>query len=468
VSSEDLQARALELKVLAFQAAIDSPTPIQDSYAADIKNLVQQRLEDSNRGAKVERTPYFNHSSIPDFVVSWGKPGYPRDIFLRGSYAAIVAAREAGRRREGDPVFMSLDNRKEFSLAGHDYDRISIAQTVSAGDGMLITDLKAFSTATAEPEPSGDFFPLQELVRVNFVRGGRGLFDDEQVNLLVDEEAALQGTSLIDQVAASFTEETQDKFRRAAVLIDLSQDIPSDDFLDQLHLLRGRLTREEVRSLLPWILRNAQVGPRAELWRRLGELLDLELLESESDALQDLDFTPLIEANVSRLLATRAYAGLNPDPDAEQAPISWRMQGSTLTKLDGPRAIRFALLGTRLKSTGSFSTPRWTDLRGRLEPYSVTGAGGHGIDEEIRVESRRGRNIRESLDYVAALAGEPGFFIDDVSLRVHDAGGDERTITVDFGSRLVVSSGEVELGSLLSATQLLDRPDSESSAPETD
>ena len=234
-----------------------------------------------------------------------------------------------------------------------------------------------------------------------------------------------------------------------------STEAESDSALMQVE---GQLSRDEVRSLLPWIMRNARVAPNAHFWRQLGDLIDLELLEQEAGSLQNLELMPLIEANIDSLSATRAYAGLNADPELGRAGEAWRMMGSTLTRLEGSDAVRFAHLGTRLRSTGSFAAPQWSRVRDRLTGFLLSGASVYGIDEGIRVDSRSGRSIGEYLNYAIPVAGDAEFFVDDVTVKLESAGvnGADRNVTVDFPSRLVVASGPTSLSRLLTAVRLLD------------
>ena len=183
----------------------------EESYTSALKDLVQGRLEATTRAISVERTPYFNHSAIPDFVVSWEGDRSPRSIYLRGSYAAIVAAHEAGRRREGDPIFLSLDEDQEFELSGVHFDRDRIAQSVAGANAnnVMVTDLVAFASATASSNGREDDHPLETLVRANYVRGGRGLFDDTQVSRLTTSSDADGGAALLDQIEDSFSHRVQ-------------------------------------------------------------------------------------------------------------------------------------------------------------------------------------------------------------------------------------------------------------------
>lgn len=321
----------------------------------------------------------------------------------------------------------------------------------------MLTDLVAFESATASIDRREDDYPLETLVRANYIRGGRGLFDDTQVRRLTTGSDLDGGVALLDQIEDSFSHRVQAQLRRAAILIDMSRSTEAERE-PALTQVEGQLSRDEVRSLLPWLMRNARVAPDAHFWRQLGELIDLELLEQEAGSLQGVELKPLIDANIDSLSATRAYAGLNTDPDVGRTGEVWRMMGSTLTRLEGNDAVRFAHLGTRLRSTGSFAAPHWSRVRDRLTGFLLRGASVYGIDEGIRVDSRSGRSIGDYLNYAIPATVEAEFFVDDVTVKLESAGvnGADRNVTVDFPSRLVVASGPTSLSRLLTAVRLLD------------
>lgn len=459
MSEPTLAARAHELRALHSDSLAHLGRE-EPGYADQIKTLVEERLRESNRDANIERTLYFNHSAIPDFVITWGRSKYPRGVYLRGSYAAIVATNDVQTNRHDDPIFMSLNDEQNFELGGIDFSRERIAQVVAESTATLVTDINAFSTAT-EPLERNDNSPLQDLVRSNFVRGGRGLFDGQQVRQLVHELDRPDGNSVLSEIGSHFTAQAQGEFHRAATLIDLARSSDPHEMLDRAHLLRGRLTYQEVRSLLPWLTSHSSAPTGSPFWRLLGSMIDLELLEHEAAALRDVDLTALVESNLDTLAASRAYAGLNVEhatDDNSPQRATWRMVGATLTRLEGSSAIRFAHLGTRLRTSGSFNAPRWSSISDRLSAYALAGAGVSGIDETIRVDSRRGRSIREYLNYAIPAPSKDEYFVDDVTVRLENAGleGEDREITVDFTSRLILPNAATSIRPMLELVNLLE------------
>ncbi|MBW0253744.1 hypothetical protein [Cellulomonas sp. PS-H5] len=473
MANSDLVASARELR---DRHSEDGSNDDSSAYSERLKDLVQDRLVESNPDATVERTSYFNHSAIPDFVITWGSSRYPRGLYLRGSYAAIIAASDVQTNRHDDPIFMSLDEAQDFQLGGEEYSRSRIKSVVAEADATLVTDLGAFAAATAHVQTS-EQAPLHSLVRQNFVRGGKGLFDGEQVEQFVSQLDGDDDRSVLDDIGAFFTESAQGEFQRAAALIDLARSTEHIESLDIAHLLRGRLTGEEVRTLLPWMLANSVAPVGAPLWRLVGSLLDLRLLESESSSLRGVDLSRLIETNLDVFVATRATAGLNvevEDQGLEGEPVPgprWEMVDTRLARLERSSAVRFALLGTRLKrsSSGSFSAPRWSAIKPRLADHTLARASVYGIDEVITVDSRRGRSILDYLDQVIPQGSADDYFVEDVTVRLANASaaGDERDVKVDFTSRLIVTDAAVTLGSMLELVGLLGELNPELDGDET-
>jgi hypothetical protein len=433
-----------------------------DAFADRVKDLVQSRLEASNPEASLERTAYFNHSAIPDFVLSWPSQSRPRYIYLRGSYAAIVASGEMSRVANAGPMFVSLGGETEFDLGSRSFDRRAIAALASESGDAMLTDVTAFSSATAPTGASEeDQFPLLQLVKSHYVRGGRGLFDDFQVQALTSTDRAARTRPLLSMIADSFIAESVTRIRRAAAIIDLVEEPEGGQLSGPLlGLLSGRLDREEVRSLLPWVLRNAPTNGNDGFWRTIGSLVDLAMLESESSALQGLDLSGLVEANLGHLSAVRAYAGLNVDETLGRSgsPI-WRMFGNTLTRLLHDDATRFAHLGTRLKAQGSHATPKWEVVRDRLAGRAVRRAVLRGLEQSVTVDSRNDGNLRDYLDGVTSVGERNAFFVDEIMLDLTGdsvAPDERRLVTVDFGSRLVIASSDATLAELLEAVALID------------
>ena len=69
--------------------------PNWDESIATVKRTVANALQALDRGIEIKDTRYFNHSFVPDFVLSWPRDaGRQRDVFLRLDSSAAFLNRD--------------------------------------------------------------------------------------------------------------------------------------------------------------------------------------------------------------------------------------------------------------------------------------------------------------------------------------------------------------------------------------
>src|SRR4051794_31864239 len=146
-------------------------------YIRRVKAVIAERLQKLDPTVKIENTHYFNHSAIPDFVFSWPKDVLTRDVYLRGSYASLLAADDVEDLVDNDPIFLSLDSAQEFPDEAEEVSPASIREEASLQRHTLVTDVSAVGNLGEAGEQSD--VPITSLVQANFIRGARGFVDDE-------------------------------------------------------------------------------------------------------------------------------------------------------------------------------------------------------------------------------------------------------------------------------------------------
>ena len=159
-----------------LRAAMDTTDPL--AYIERVKRVVANQIARIDPVASVKDTLYFNHSSIPDFVIDWPGQRRERRMYLRDSYESIAAAHDGRYLKEGDPVLISLEEATP--------DLLQVLEAVDADstERMLVTDVDAVGVIGESGDAAAS--PLARMVRANFVRGARGRIDRPLAEVLVE------------------------------------------------------------------------------------------------------------------------------------------------------------------------------------------------------------------------------------------------------------------------------------------
>lgn len=427
---------------------------VREDYAEHVKQLFRSHLEELEPGAQIEDTLYFNHSAIPDFKLSWRRRGgtvVSRDVFLRSSYASIVAADEPARIRRGDPIFLSISDTQVVEEPGFSMTNDDVARVARNATYAMLTDAHAFDEiASADLDDT----PISSSVRSNFIRGGRGLVDEPVAERLIS--AGVDGSmTLTSLIRESFSEDAVARMERTAQLVDWALD---PDRVDAESLMiRGAMSTEEVRSVLPWALRRGTLSADSRFWSDLGSLFEFEQLEELTTELQGLDLSPLFEANVDRWSARRAYLGLNVSAtgDPSEAQSGWRVDGGTFGLARGSALVRVSTSGNRLKARPGSVIPRWTGLASKLGDYAVRSVSISGIERAVRVDARESSDVLNDVARLTESVSD-SYFVDRVEIALRDVADEEGHVErhnadVDFAGGLIVSPAPVRLSDLTGA-----------------
>jgi hypothetical protein len=459
--------------IKGLQAARESY--VREDYAASVKRLFREHFEELEPDAEIEDTLYFNHSAIPDFKLTWGRGASgksSRDVFLRSSYAAVVAGNETSQITTGDPVFLSISADQTVEEPGFTMTTADVARVAGQSDHALLTDAAAFREMAA---PVADLNPLSAIVRSNFMRGARGLVDEPIAERLRATTQDAEG-NVTDLIRGNFFEDAIFRMERTALLVQWA--LSPTTGVDELPQIDGSMSTEELRNVLPWLLSQA-VAPKGDgFWKALGSLFTLEQLEDLSAELHGVDLTSLVQANLTTWSARRAYLGLNTPsegPSAEQvednegdqeagleremssspaAPDAWRFDSGTLAFLHGPFAVRVGNSGYKLKARPGSSTPKWTDAGDRLEGYAIRAVSVAGIERAFRIEARESGNLKEDVDKVVESV-EDTYFVSHVEVLLPGPADDDnvdldlRPVVVDFAGGIAIANSPVQIGSLV-------------------
>lgn len=169
------------------RAALDAP----DAATArlGVHETVATHLRWLDPSAQIELTGYFNHSSVPDFVLTWEEDGteglgrYPlrRQVFLRHNLQSSRAAGDLNTfARPETTVYLSLD-------AHEPEEEVALARKAAATHPMAGPLMTTVSALEALDPPAGTAGPLLPLVQEVFLRQARGaVFSDDVKALLAN------------------------------------------------------------------------------------------------------------------------------------------------------------------------------------------------------------------------------------------------------------------------------------------
>ena len=420
--------------------ATDTHNP--EAYIERVKNTVYDELKELDGSAQIVDTRYFNHSAIPDFIMTWPKTKYQRAVYLRDSYESVIAAQD----------IKSLDSTAPILLALQDLESPEKRPTEVGGEKSLITDPSAVDLIAETSR--ADASPMAALVRANFARGARGLVDAPKASQLVElsdspARSDLTHAPLPDFVRENFLEDAAREMNRTAQLMELAL---GNKLTDTPELLDSPLSPAEIRHLVPWILRNARIAETDFLWKQLGTMMTFADLEAIKGELVGVNLDPLIRANSDTWRAKRAYVGLavrdHEDPDLV-SNTHWSVIGSSIGRNVKEERLHLADSARTLRGRSTQSSVLWTDLAEPARDFRLSRVELRGVTRSVAVNAEQSVDVREDVERVSRSFDET-FFVSEVGVRLEseDPDTDGVEARVLLGDSLVVSDAGASLSDL--------------------
>ncbi len=348
--------------------------PGWDDSIAAVKRAVSNALRRLDRGAVVTDTNYFNHSFVPDFVLTWPRePGHVRDVFLRLDSTNAFIANDIRYLGDARPVMMGLAGLE----ATTDEVRRSEFDAATRDTAAMITEPAAVERFEVQPSSSfGQVLPAAVL------KGGRGLVsEDAAVGLIGAADGFFAGArthepSAVEQSVPGLSKHLDRA--QTARLLNFGRVV--------WEATGGDPSRFPVSSDLAGVddtglrfLLDEAPSDDVGFWRSVGRLVTLERLLSlgvrESKNLQ-----PFVRANADRLNA-RVLLVKASQPKLDAAGPSWEVDAGGLVLRGG--------------DFSAYMAPKRDDLTVRPDVY-------HGLD----FNSFRRRSNREQVDTVTLVAGD--------------------------------------------------------------
>lgn len=435
----------------SLAAAVEAAQSIVnvDDYISAVKSAVRAKVEDLDPAASVKNTGYFNHSAIPDFVVSWsGDKGRDRPLYVRRSFNEIRSFHDVENLAATEPVILAL---KEDSRTSVHLDE-EVASRVGEGDirtsisnaaqrDVLVTDGVALDTLATSANET-DESPINDMLASRVIRSGRGLIDSSQAERLMT--VAGQNSA---ELETSFSEEAVSALRDAVEVVAAAVD-------PQIEPPRktGHFTVDEARRLLPWLLGSGPVRRDPEFWRSIGSRLTLKTLEAIHEDLADLDLSPLLAVVWAEWTSRYGYLGLaiGESTSGDESP-RWYMNGRLLNMEVAGRGLRFFSDGRSLKvGRDGVSSATWEKISGRLTPeIRLHKVSLRGIDRTVILDANRSPDIRRDISRVLESLRDR-FYVDDVSVQF-GATDEDRRVTADIGASVATGSGGATIKDLAEA-----------------
>lgn len=436
--------------VEVLEAAKD--TTDAEAYITRVKTAVRESLQSLDSSVVIEDTHYFNHTAVPDLLLSWPKERSKRSVFLRHSYEAVAAADDAQYLPNADPVVLSL--KSDVSAEAAEFGRDRLTHQTSNAPRLLLTDPQAVDVIGAQDQ-SGS--PLTALLRANFIRGGRGFIDPPRATDLVSlgDPAVRSGESSADLIGQSFSEDAAARITRTSQLINIALNPESPLETGDGTLIGGRLSVAELRHLIPWLLKQEDAVANARFWEYLGDLVSFAELENIRGDLIGLDLSPLVAANARRWSAKWAYIGVSVPIEGDDTYLLrsnvWSFLGSGAIGIDfGDQRLSLAFNG-QLASKGrdGTSAATWDMVRESLAGDKLARIDLRGITRSVILHAERSPDIRADIQKVTDNLDD-SYTVNEVVVRVSAAGEEEGTtdLEVKFDSAVVVASAGASLADL--------------------
>lgn len=409
-------------------------------YVRTVKSAVRGSLQGLDSAAHVDDTGYFNHSAIPDFVLTW--PGRAdRSVYIRRSFEEIRAGQDLQRLAGDRPVLVSAKEQHEDAGAE---ETLRNELGSSASRGTLIAGSKALDALNETEESANTASPLLPFVASQLLPAGQGVLDEAYAERIVTPTGDIDSdlSRLLDESAYQAVRTISDLMANA---LD-----PSSPVADT-----GKpFSVDEARQLLPWLLRSEGIRDDVAFWRSVGRRLSLKVLEAIHSELEGLDLSNLIPRVWDEWEAKRGYHGVAFEESPRgNRPTAWFMFGKLLTyEFDNGNAFRFSTYGQALKGRGTASSATWDAISSLLDDYQVQEVVLRGIDRSITINANQSPDVRSDTDRIVSSVDDT-YYIDALTVRT-GALDEERIVRLDFGDSLAYNEGHARI---LDIVQVLGR-----------
>jgi hypothetical protein len=297
--------------------------------------------------------------------------------------------------------------------------------------------------------------PIAELIRVNLARGGRGLLTAQRVSKLLDVQPPHtdQPDLYLEQLEQNFSPESVAKIAQTATLLQVALSGDASGLNSEDAAFAG-LGKEEILSVLPWVLENPNVTDEPEFWTYIGSVLSFAEIMNSRELFSGLDLTRLVKANMFTWSGKRAYIGLESlsSDNATEDEIRvredgvWSIIGPTLgANFQGSR-LQLAHTGTALRGRDSKSAVQWIDLTSSLSDFNVSSVNLKGIARSININAEESSDVSHDIDLITRSVDDT-YYVAKLGLEfpAADAQATNASVDVNFNHSIISSEKSVAL-----------------------
>ncbi|MEU5280469.1 hypothetical protein AB0G87_29110 [Streptomyces asoensis] len=421
-----------------IQNALHQASP--EAAIRDVKHVMARELQALDPKTEIKSTDYFNHTFVPDFVLTWGSGSErpTRDVYLRFNIDTPLIQRDLLSLHEESPAFISIsggsshDERAEIIAAEYD-------------------DCLLSSAATLERISNEDSHtPVTQMLKSSLLQGGKGYLVGESANNV--QRAVSQADSALTNLNSAEVDATvrtmnshfargfSARIERVMQVLWVSQGGEASEFPGTLES-RTALSSNELVEILPFLLSLENISS-IEFWRNLGENINLGLLQDLENWPANPNLNLLVNANLDRVKAKgaaldRVEFNLFDDPDS---PPYWHIQDSQLHMRCSEIDLRF--VDDRRKTahrTDVGRAPQWYEIEQRLDRYGIEGVEFASPGSKAHIKSSTTDGLRDSTD-VRALSKALGQLarVISVELRLPNS---RDNVEIDFDRSAVDAVG---------------------------
>ncbi|GIG90738.1 hypothetical protein [Plantactinospora endophytica] len=351
-----------------------------------IKAAVVDNLRAADSRMRIETTDHFNHSFVPDLILSWPGQNENRRIYLRTSYRIWDLLRDVDLLANDQPILMPLVPMRE-----EEDEDASVLHERTKESRTLVTNpygLEAFAEGR-------DTTPIVALLTHAILQGGRGVITTRRAREISGQvaagfsgarDAAYEATS----AAVAVNESNLDPHRASQMnrllhALWIGSGAPPSEFPRATGAM-ATLDEEALRFVLEM--------PDLEddtFWHGLGFGLTTERLCQLVDFPANANLQRLLQHSAYRLTAKACRVVATPQRRMEDVP-RWSITSNTLT-LQSPRyRIHFA-------PRSVIDLPESTSVR---ETVSVSELKRRAENAEVEVAEVRLSNGDATVAYTSA------------------------------------------------------------------
>lgn len=422
----------------------------QDARSA-VHTVVGQQLRRLDPGAEISPTSYFNHTFVPDFVLSWsaGEEVVERDLFLRLNVSSPAFNEDVLLLADRAPLFLGVFDEAPLGDA---------AWLEADGARSLVTQAVAVDQFEEEFERDS----RTNTATREIVRRGRGALDQSAAGDLgakyrsalrvidslgeqqTDEEAVETVEAALQALSPLLTEEGTLEIEQTLHAFWIRHGGAPSHFPGQQAWNPATLAPEALRAILLDLIDSGGVGIDPLAWTELaGHVSAEDIGKVLHRPLYDAGFDHLADALDGQWTAKWIWVDEHPAAPLIPEPFAWLVDDQILGIDAGAVRMFFADDGRHFKDKPTGLILPTLDQAARvLQDPAVTGAALRAPSDDVEFLRREGAGDQSVRDLVLALLADPAHTQHRVKSITARVPGTDRTARVDFDERKIDFGGE--------------------------